>query len=113
MTAISMVADVIAAALLIAGALLTLIGSAGLLRLDTFYARMHAPTLGTTLGILCVAAASLIHFSAQAGRPVVHEVLIVILITVSTPISLITLVRAALFRDQAEGNLPGTHENRQ
>ena len=36
---------------LLLGAVLTLIGSLGLLRLGSFYDRIHAPTLGTTLGI--------------------------------------------------------------
>ena len=43
-----------AALLLIAGGLLTLIGALGLLRLRDFYSRMHAPTMGTTLGTGCV-----------------------------------------------------------
>ena len=34
--------------LLVVGAAATLIGSLGLLRLRTFYERVHAPTLGTT-----------------------------------------------------------------
>ncbi len=43
-------AAVPAAILLICGGLLALIGSLGLLRMKDFYARMHPPTLGTTLG---------------------------------------------------------------
>src|SRR5688500_4811699 len=39
-----------AALLLIAGGILTLIGALGLVRLRDFYSRMHAPTMGTTLG---------------------------------------------------------------
>ena len=39
------------AAFVLLGAALTLIGSLGLLRLGSFYERVHAPTLGTTLGI--------------------------------------------------------------
>ncbi|MGH8696530.1 MAG: monovalent cation/H(+) antiporter subunit G, partial [Burkholderiales bacterium] len=38
------------ALLVLAGAALALIGSLGLLRLKTFYDRVHAPTMGTTLG---------------------------------------------------------------
>ena len=38
------------AVLLFLGAAITLIGSLGLLRLGSFYERVHAPTLGTTFG---------------------------------------------------------------
>ena len=34
----------------------------------TFYERVHAPTLGTTLGTACIVVASMIYFSA-AGDP--------------------------------------------
>lgn len=87
------------------GAGLTLIGSLGLLRLGRFYQRVHAPTLGTTLGVVCVLVASTICFSVLQTRPVVHEILIAIFITLTTPVSLMLLVRAALFRDRAEGNV--------
>ena len=57
-------AAILAAMLLIVGAAITLIGSLGLLRLQNFYERVHAPTLGTTLGTVCIALASMIYFSA-------------------------------------------------
>src|SRR5690554_7796893 len=44
-------AAIVTAALVLLGASLALIGTVGLLRLKTFYERVHAPTLGTTLGI--------------------------------------------------------------
>ena len=43
-------AALLTAALLLLGSGTTLVGSLGLLRLKTFYERVHAPTLGTTLG---------------------------------------------------------------
>ena len=96
------VAEILSAVLLVMGAAITLIGSAGLLRLHTFYERVHAHTLGTTLGTACVALASMIYFSALGGRLVLHELLIVIFVTATTPISLTVLVRAAVFRDTSE-----------
>jgi multicomponent K+:H+ antiporter subunit G len=90
------------ATLLVAGAATTLIGTVGLLRLRNFYQRVHAPTLGTTLGTVCIALASMIYFSALGSRLAVHELLIIILVTVTTPISLMILVRAAAFRDGSE-----------
>jgi len=92
----------VTAILLIAGAAITLIGSLGLLRLRSFYQRAHAPTLGTTLGTACIALASMIYFSASGMRPALHEMLIIVFVTVTTPISLMVLVRAAILRDRSE-----------
>jgi multicomponent K+:H+ antiporter subunit G len=93
---------ILSAMLLIGGAAITLTGSLGLLRLKSFYERVHAPTLGTTLGTTCVALASMIYFSMLESRLAVHELLIIIFVTVTTPISLMVLVRAAVFRDRSE-----------
>ena len=100
-------AAVVTAILLFVGATMTLIGSLGLLRLRSFYERVHAPTLGTTLGTGCIALASMIYFSALQTRPVLHEILIVVLVTVTTPVTLMILVRAALFRDRVESTSGG------
>ena len=104
---------ILTAMFLIAGAALALIGSLGLLRLRGFYERVHAPTLGTTLATVCIAIASMIYFSALESRPVLHELLIVIFGVVTTPISLMILVRAAVFRDasQNRSSFPTTGEN--
>lgn len=89
-----------AAALLVLGASLTLIGSFGLLRLRTFYERIHAPTLGTSWGTGGIVLASIIVFSVAQGRPVLHELLIGFFVSVTTPVTLMLLGRAALSRDK-------------
>lgn len=99
---ISAIPAILTGTLLVAGSVVALIGSLGLLRLDSFYQRVHAPTLGTTLGTACVALASIIYFSALGSRVVVHELLIIVFVTVTTPISLMILVRAAVLRDEFE-----------
>jgi multicomponent K+:H+ antiporter subunit G len=92
------------ALLLLLGAGLALTGSIGLLRLRSFYERVHAPTLGTTLGIGCILLASMLFFSVAQTRLVLHEVLIGALVVVTTPVTLMLLARAALYRDRVEGN---------
>lgn len=93
-------AAVLVSVLIVVGAGLTFIGALGLIRLrESFYERVHAPTLGTTLGTGCVAFASMVYFSALGDRLIVHELLIIVFITVTTPISLIVVVRAAFLRD--------------
>jgi multicomponent K+:H+ antiporter subunit G len=95
-------AALVTAALLFMGAAITLIGALGLLRLKTFYERVHAPTLGTTLGVGCIVLASMIYFSVLETRPVLHEILIAIFVTITTPVTLMILVRAAMLRDRSE-----------
>lgn len=97
-------AALLTALLLLLGAGLALVGSFGLLRFGSFYERIHAPTLGSTLGIGFVLIASMLFFSVLRSRPVLHEVMITALMVVTTPITLMLLARAALYRDRTEGN---------
>jgi multicomponent K+:H+ antiporter subunit G len=97
---------VLMALLLVGGAGITMIGSLGLLRLKTFYERVHAPTLGTTLGTTCIALASMTYISTVGSRLVVHELMIIAFVTVTTPISLMVLVRAAVLRDRSGNEAP-------
>jgi multicomponent K+:H+ antiporter subunit G len=92
-----------AGVLVVLGALLAFAGSLGLLRLETFYERVHPPTMGATLGAGLILIGSMLHFSAIEARPVLHEILIGIFMTLSTPVTYMLLVRAALHRDRAEG----------
>jgi multicomponent K+:H+ antiporter subunit G len=92
----------VTAAFLVFGGGLTLIGSLGLLRLRSFYERVHAPTLGTTLGTTFIIIASMIHFSTVGERFVIHELLIVVFVSATTPITLMVLISAARFRDKFE-----------
>jgi multicomponent K+:H+ antiporter subunit G len=97
-------AAVVTALLLLFGSALALIGSLGLLRFHSFYDRVHAPTLATTLGIGSVLIASMLFFSVLQTRMVLHELLITIFMVVTTPITLMLLTRAALYRDRQEGS---------
>lgn len=99
-----------AAIFILLGAGLTLIGAFGLVRLKDFYDRLHAPTLGTSWGIGGLVMGSMIIFTTISGRPVLHEFLIGVFVTVTTPITLMMLGRAAVYRDRSEGN-PGVPPN--
>lgn len=100
-TALPVWAALPAALLLITGGLLVVIGSLGLLRLSDFYARMHPPTMGTTLGTGCVLIASMLVSSALLHRPVIHEILITVFVVVTAPVTAMLLTRAALARARA------------
>jgi multicomponent K+:H+ antiporter subunit G len=91
-------AAVPAAILLILGGLLTVLGSLGLVRLPDFYQRIHAPSMGSTLGLGCVLIASMILSSFLRGTPVVHEILITVFVVTTAPITAMLLMRAAVRR---------------
>ena len=97
-------AALLVALLVLAGAAFALIGSLGLLRLGSFYDRIHAPTLGTTFGVMLIAFGSMLCFSVLQSRPLIHEFLILLFTTVTTPVTLMLLARAALYRDRTSGD---------
>ncbi|SOC34787.1 multisubunit potassium/proton antiporter PhaG subunit [Rhizobium subbaraonis] len=97
-------AEIVVSAFVLLGASLALIGTIGLARLPTFFERLHAPTLGTSWGTGAMVIASMIFFTVTSGRPVFHEILIGIFVTVTTPVTLMLLAQSALHRERAEGN---------
>lgn len=99
-----------AAVLLVTGGTLALVGAIGLLRLPDFFARMHPPAMGNTLGAGSVLIASMLVSSGMLGRPVIHEILISVFIVMSAPITAMLLIRAAVARRrkrEGEGSQPG------
>ncbi|MGC5780517.1 monovalent cation/H(+) antiporter subunit G [Methylobacterium sp. NFXW15] len=90
--------------LALAGAGLSLTGAFGLIRLKSFYERVHAPTLGATLGMALIMASSVLLLSMTEGHLVIQEMLIGVFLTVTTPVTLILLARAAAHRDRHENN---------
>ena len=99
MNSLPLWASIPATLLLIVSGVLTLSGSLGLLRFKRFYSRMHAPTLGNTLGITFVLCASALVSSALQQRPVIHELLITFFLIVTSPITAIVLMQAGVRRD--------------
>jgi len=66
--------------------------------------RVHAPTLGTSWGAGGMVVGSVIVLSAASGRPILHDLLIGVFATVTTPVTLMMLGRASLYRDRSEGS---------
>ncbi len=97
-------AAIIVSLFLLLGAGLTLVGAIGFLRLPSFYERLHAPALVTSWGVGAIMLASILYFSITQQRLVLHEILIGLFVTVTTPVTFMLLARAALHRDRVEGN---------
>jgi multicomponent K+:H+ antiporter subunit G len=96
-------AALLVALLVLIGAGLALIGAVGTHRLETFFERLHAPTLGTSWGTGAIVLASILCFSVLGSRLAIHEILIGIFITITTPVTLMLLARAVLYRERTEG----------
>ena len=96
-------AEITVAALVLSGALVALLGSFGLLRLRSFFERIHAPAIIATLGCWCVMYGALLYFSFRGQGLAVHLLLIAVFIAVTVPITTIFLMRASLFRARQMG----------
>ena len=96
-------AQVAIAVLVVCGALIALLGSMGLMRLQSYFERVHAPSIVATLGCWLIMWASIIFFSVSTHGFAAHPLLIAVFIAVTVPITTIFLMRAALFRARRAG----------
>lgn len=95
--------EAVVAALVVIGALFTLIGSLGLLRMPDFFARLHGPSKATTVGIGSLLLASALFMSQQGGGLSLHEFMISLFIAITSPVGAHLLAKAARHR-----RLPGS-----
>ena len=95
-------AQILVSVLVLAGALIALIGALGLLRLGSYYERVHTPAIIATAGCWTIVWGSVVFVSLLSDSLALHAVLIAIFISVTVPITTIFLMRAALFRDRRE-----------
>ena len=90
--------EIVVAVLLVAAGLLSVIAAVGLVRLASFFQRMHPPALANTCGTWAVVLGSGVFFSARDGGFTLHAWLIPILLAITTPVTTMLLARAALIR---------------
>ena len=91
--------NLIISVLIILSGLITLIGTFGLVKLKHFYSRMHAPTLGNTLGVFCLLVACLLVASFSQKQLLIYPLIISVLLIVTSPVTAILLMRAAIKRE--------------
>lgn len=96
-------AQVAIGVLVVSGSLIALLGSIGLVRLKSYFERVHAPSIIATLGCWLIMWASVIFFSVSEHGFAAHPLLIAVFIAVTVPITTIFLMRAALFRARRNG----------
>jgi multicomponent K+:H+ antiporter subunit G len=98
-----MITDGIVALLLLASGVAVLVAALGLLRLPDFFIRMHAPAIAYTLGSWSVTLATVVHFTAHDGVVSLHAWLIIVLLSITAPVTTLLLSRAAVFRRRTAG----------
>lgn len=91
-----MLLDWLTAALILLGVAFTLSGAIGLALLPDFFMRLHGPSKASTLGLLCLLLASMLHFGA--GGLSWHELLIALFLFIAAPISAALLAQAGVAR---------------
>jgi multicomponent K+:H+ antiporter subunit G len=96
-------AEMLIAALVLGGATIALLGSLGLLRLKSYFERVHAPSIIATMGCWLIMWATFVFFTATGQGLALHALLIAVFIAVTVPITTIFLMRAALFRARRAG----------
>ena len=96
-------AEVLIAVLVLGGSIIALLGSLGLMRLKSYFERVHSPSIIATMGCWLIMWATFVFFSATGQGLALHALLIAIFIAVTVPITTIFLMRAALFRARRAG----------
>ena len=90
--------EAVMAVLLVLSGVFVVISAIGFLRMQDFFLRMHPPALAYTFGSWCVTLASILYFSMVEARVMLHPWLIIILLSITVPVTTLLLARVALFR---------------
>lgn len=96
-------AEIMIAVLVLGGATIALLGSLGLVRMKSYFERVHAPSIIATMGCWLIMWATFVFFSATGEGWALHALLIAVFVAVTVPITTIFLMRAALFRARRAG----------
>ena len=99
------VVDALSATAVLAGSLLVLLGSVGLVRFPDVLTRMHAATKAATVGVIATTMAAALQVGALGG--VLVLLLVVALLFLSGPLGMSLLARAA-YRDAETPRSPNT-----
>lgn len=95
--------ELVVAALLVLSGVFVLISALGFLRLQDFFLRMHPPALAYTFGSWCVTLAGILYFSVRGSRLALHPWLVIIMLSITVPVTTLLLARVALFRRRVAG----------
>ena len=98
--------EILISALLVIGGTFGVIGSYGLVKLPDPMTRLHAPTKAATLGVGGVLLASLLWFAGFSESASWHELLIILLIFISAPITGLMIAKSHIHGSWQWNELP-------
>ena len=96
-------AETVVAALLVLSGVFVVLSAIGFLRLQDFFLRLHPPAIAYTFGSWCVTLAGILYFSMLESRLVLYPWLIIIVLSITVPVTTQLLARVALFRRRTAG----------
>jgi multicomponent K+:H+ antiporter subunit G len=100
------VAELLIALSLVVSGIFGFVGSYGLVKLKDSVQRLHAPTKATTLGVGGVLIASMLYFYLDTGHISVHELLIMVFLFLTAPITANFIAKAYMARNIQRKDLP-------
>ena len=103
-----MIAELVISLVLVIGGVFGLIGSIGLLKLRQPMQRLHAPTKATTVGVGAALLASIAYATLRLEEPSWQELLIMVFLFITSPITANFLSKANLHRTIPADSLPPT-----
>ena len=104
--------DILIVGFSILGGLFGLLGSYGLLKLDDPVSRLHAPTKTSTLGVGAILLASFFHSWAYDHHGSSHELLILMFLLVTAPVTANFIAKVHISRHTKPEDLPSPGEDR-
>jgi multicomponent K+:H+ antiporter subunit G len=103
MNGVPLWAEAMVGVLLVMSGVFTVVSAVGLVRLQDFFLRMHPTALAYTFGSWCVTLAGILYFSMLESSAVLHPWIIIIMLSITVPVTTLLLARAALFRRRTAG----------
>ncbi|MDP3961323.1 MAG: Na+/H+ antiporter subunit G [Pseudorhodobacter sp.] len=103
-----MIVEILIAVLLVIAGVVGLIGSYGLVKLTDPMQRLHAPSKATTLGVAAVLLASMLDAGMIRGQASWHEVLIVLFLFATAPVTALFIAKVHLHHSVPRASLPAT-----
>jgi multicomponent K+:H+ antiporter subunit G len=100
--------DIATVFLLAAGCFFVLLGSLALVKLSSFFHRIHGPTKASTLGVGCILVASILYHTVHGVGMHPRELLITVFLFLTAPVAAHLMSRAALSLMQGRPQDPST-----
>jgi multicomponent K+:H+ antiporter subunit G len=105
---ITTIADAATVFLLAAGCFFVLLGSLALVKLSSFFHRIHGPTKASTLGVGCILLASILYHAVHGVGLQPRELLITVFLFLTAPVAAHMMSRAALSLMEGRPQDPST-----